>query len=357
MQGQLFTSDYLLRGITKSAAWDATTTVEYIAFRSAIGAALGGRTSSNSLVERQTETEIVEPILNALGFSGAWIAAANLSTKGREDVPDYLLFADAARKATALEAPDNQRPKLGIALVEAKRWQRELDRRDDAGGDTIKKLDFGAPSSQMLRYLSRADVASDRAIKWGMLTNGGTWRLYYQDARSRSEEFLELNIAAALGVVGVARDLLAPPDEEVLKLFYLLFSRNAFLPQAWDSQARTLHQIALNEARLYEEQVSESLGKRVFSEVFPQLANALVNSDLQKVKDRHGKLSREYLEEVREAALVLLYRLLFMLYAKDRRLLPVADPRYKPYSLSELRDAVAKARDQGDKLSSTAPRY
>jgi hypothetical protein len=357
MQGQLFTSDYLLRGIMKSAAWEATKTPEYAAFRVSLVSALGKRSADDSLVEAQTESEIVAPILNALGFTDAWLPQINLSKKGREDVPDYLLFADAPRKAEALKLPDDKRPKLGIALVEAKRWQRELDRRDDSGGDTTKKLDFGAPSSQMLRYLSRADVASDRAIKWGMLTNGGTWRLYYQDARSRSEEFLELNIAAALGVAGVERDLLAPPDEDVLKLFYLLFSRAAFLPQAWDTGLRTLHQIALNEARLYEEQVSESLGKRVFAEVFPQLANALVDSDLQKVKDRNGQLSREYLEEVREAALVLLYRLLFVLYAEDRRLLPVADVRYKPYSLSKLREEIADAIDKRVVHSSRAKNY
>ena len=39
-------------------------------------------------------------------------------------------------------------------------------------------------------------------------------------------------------------------------------------------------------------------------------------------------------------ALVLLYRLLFVLYAEDRRLLPVMDPRYAPYSLTDLRDQI-----------------
>ena len=28
---------------------------------------------------------------------------------------------------------------------------------------------------------------SDRAVKWGILTNGAVWRLYWQDARSRAE--------------------------------------------------------------------------------------------------------------------------------------------------------------------------
>lgn len=311
MQGQLFTTDYLLRAITQSGAWEVTSTESYAAFRKALDAAFENRRADSILIEAQTESEIVEPVLSALGFGDALLPQANLSTRGREDVPDYLLFADASKKALALEQREEARPKLGVALVEAKRWLRELDRRDDAAGDKQKKLDFGAPSSQMLRYLSRADVASDRAIKWGILTNGAVWRLYWQDARSRSEEFFELNLAAALRVSGVQSDVGAPDDEHVIKLFFLLFSRAAFLPQSWDTQARSLHQIALSEARQYEEKVSEGLGKRVFAEIFPLLANALVLSDVQKLTDRRGQFTRDYLDEVREAALVLLYRILF----------------------------------------------
>ena len=41
------------------------------------------------------------------------------------------------------------------------------------------------------------------------------------------------------------------------------------------------------------------------------------------------------LAEVREAALILLYRLLFILYAEDRDLLPVRDNRYDDYGLRD----------------------
>ena len=70
-----------------------------------------------------------------------------------------------------------------------------------------------------------------------------------------------------------------------LRLFYLFFQRQAFLPHAWDvtgggAAARTFHAYALNEARLYEEKVSQDLGARVFSDIFPQLADALARGDL-----------------------------------------------------------------------------
>ena len=54
---------------------------------------------------------------------------------------------------------------------------------------------------------------------------------------------------------------------------------------------------------------------------------------------------------------MLLYRLLFVLYAEDRALLPVRDARYQDYSLSALRDQIADKRDNGRGFSGTASNY
>ena len=64
------------------------------------------------------------------------------------------------------------------------------------------------------------------------------------------------------------------------------------------------------------------------------------------------------LSEVREAALILLYRLLFILYAEDRDLLPVRDERYDDYALREkVRGDVGRRKNRGDVFSETAARY
>ena len=64
------------------------------------------------------------------------------------------------------------------------------------------------------------------------------------------------------------------------------------------------------------------------------------------------------LGEVRDAALVFLYRLLFLLYAEDRGLLPVNDPRYDDYGLRKpVRDEVAARMGRGDTFSSVATNY
>ena len=56
--------------------------------------------------------------------------------------------------------------------------------------------------------------------------------------------------------------------------------------------------------------------------------------------------------------LTILYRLLFVLYAEDRGLLPVDDNRYDDYSLRRIRDTVASRLDAGDAFSDRrAPLY
>jgi hypothetical protein len=346
MQGQLFTQDFLTRGITETPPWQALTDASFGVFQQALQAIYTGFTGQSTNNEAQTEALVINKVLTALGWGDDTLPQVNSDAKGRESVPDCLLFASPDKKTNALaETKDDRRYRHGIAILEAKRWLRPLDR-----GDGKDLHDPDAPSSQMLRYLSRVDVASDRKVKWGMLTNGAVWRLYWQDARSRSEEFFEVDVAAALALPGIQ----AEPDDiepqHALKLFFMFFHRGAFLPQSWDTSAgleRTFHAYALNEARLYEEKVSQDLGARVFTEVFPQLADALARGDLHAQSHEVGygqfkrpQFTRDYLEEVRESALVLLYRLLFLFYAEDRNLLPVRDARYQPYSVRRLRERV-----------------
>ncbi|MCW5639081.1 MAG: Eco57I restriction-modification methylase domain-containing protein [Rubrivivax sp.] len=355
MQGQLFTQDFLLRGIDTTPPWQALDEAALDRFAAALQALFAGLHAGSAINEAQTEQLVIEPVLAQLGWGDDWLRQVNLSGKRREDVPDLLLFAGAQAKALALaEAKDDRRSRHGLAILEAKRWLRALDR-----GDPAEAQDPDAPSSQMLRYLSRVDVAADRAVKWGILTNGAVWRLYWQDARSRAEEFFEIDLAAALGVPGVQPALDDPEPRRALKLFFLFFNRAAFLSQGWDSANRSFHAYARGESRLYEERVSKDLGERVFAEVFPLLAQALARGDVQarKLGFGSGRLKRErltpdYLDELREATLMLLYRLLFLFYAEDRLLLPARDERYRPYSVRALRERVRDDLDAGKALSS-----
>jgi hypothetical protein len=66
----------------------------------------------------------------------------------------------------------------------------------------------------MLRYLRRVDDLTTGKLRWGILTNGARWRLYYQGVRSVSEHFFELDLAAALGIPGHDGGLFAPTEPE-----------------------------------------------------------------------------------------------------------------------------------------------
>lgn len=349
MHGQLFTSDFLSEGIRETAGWNAAE-LPFVAFRARIVEIFSTVSISSNLNEAQTEDDVIVPVLNALGWED-YTRQQTANRSGREDVPDFLLFpsAEAKRMAMAERKPD-RRYRHGKLIVEAKRWLRPLDR-----GDATDHLDPGTASSQMLRYLSRVEVASDRAIRWGVLTNGAVWRLYWQSARSRSEEFLEFDLAALAGVAGVNADLFAPVDADqvhYLRAFFLLFRREAFLPQPGDTQGRSFHAIALDAGRLWESKVSADLGERVFDDLFPHLAAAIAKHDPQAPHP----FTREYLDDVHRAALILLYRMLFVLYAEDRNLLPVADTRYDDYSLRWLRKDIARRTNSGDVFSTTASR-
>ena len=132
-----------------------------------------------------------------------------------------------------------------------------------------------------------------------------------------------------------------------LKLFAIFFRRNAFLPDPDSADSRTLHGRVLDEGRVYEERVAADLSELVFKQVFPKLARAIAEAAPDAP-----------LPEVRDAALILLYRLLFILYAEDRSLLPVRDARYDDYGLREkVREDVRQRKDRDDTFSATASRY
>ena len=350
MQGLLFSSDFLQEGIRHTAGW-LDNEHAFIEFRERLRTIFDGIDAATSLNEAQTEDDIILPIMAALGWSD-FLRQANASNAGRQDVPDFLFFEgpDYKREARSqTRAADRYRH--GKLIVEAKRWLRPLDR-----GDGSDPLDSGTPSNQMLRYLSRVEVASDGNVTWGILTNGATWRLYWQGARSRSEEFVQFDIAALAAVAGVNADMFGSTtsheDVHALRAFFMLFRRQGFLPQPGDADGRSFHAVVLQEGRLWETRVSNDLGKRVFDELFPQLAAAIVRNDPSKP----SPATIPYLQEVHRASLILLYRLLFVLYAEDRALLPVNDPRYDDYSLRWQRNDIAARRDRGDAFSASATR-
>ena len=339
-EGSLFAEDFLREAITELPDWGDLADEGLADIEAALGDLFDGFPTDRSPNESPTEDDLIWPVLARLGWTAS-LRQQNLSPRGRHDVPDGLLFADDAAKDRANRFDEEwRRYEHGLAVVESKRWLRPLDRRSGRRGEE------SAPSTQMLRYLRRVDDLTTGKLRWGILTNGARWRLYYAGARSVAEQFFELDLAAVLGIPGDDRDAIPADDRRHwLRVFWLVFRRDAFLPAPADE--RTFHERAIEEGRFYQERVAGSLSALVFENVFPDLVRALAAAEVEAP-----------LSEVRDAALVLLYRLLFVLYAEDRDLLPVRDNRYDDYSLRDrVRRDIGRRKDQDDVFSSTAARY
>ena len=337
----LFASDFLAGSIVELEEWQSLTDASLDAIENSVLEILNGFPTEQSPNESQTENDLIWPVLTRLGWTSS-LRQQNLTPKGLDDVPDGVLFADDTAKERANGfAQEWKRYEFGLAIVESKRWGLSLDGRAGLAAKT-------APSTQMLRYLRRVDDLTTGRLRWGILTNGVRWRLYYQGARSVSEEYCEIDLAAVLDLAGHNDGLFAldaVARRHWLKIFVLLFRREAFVPSAADS--RTFHLRALEKGRYYEQRVAADLSNLVFDYVFPELARAIA-----------AAAPDAPLPDVRDATLTLLYRLLFILYAEDRGLLPVDDERYDDYGLrGRVRNDIRRRKDLHDVFSATATRY
>ena len=266
--------------------------------------------------EAQIEDALIRPVLNALGWS--YLPQQSIPVSGK--TPDYMLFADdAARSAFTGEGDVSRHP---LAPAEAKAWDTNLDQR--AG--------VLSPSGQIQDYLKEFWQSTSGRVKWGILTNGETWRLYRATGPGPDGKFyqtqdtwLELKLSECISDTG----------KEPRRQFLLFFHRDAF--RIGDDGYCFLDR-ALAEAENYVQTVVETLTNAVFREVYPELIKAFYQAAPDADPDA-----------IQESALFLLYRLLFLMYGEDRRLLPVTHPAYDGISLRTLR------REIMDRLAANVP--
>jgi len=174
--------------------------------------------------------------------------------------------------------------------------------------------------------LAKADAEN---LNYVVVSTGSAIRLYPVRAgvgvgrRGRTETFVEIHL-----------DLIS---NEQAGYLWLLFSAEAL------RRGGTVEDILEKSAR-YAVELGTRLRERVYAEVVPQLAQAILEA-------RNLKLaSAEKLAETYQMALVLLFRLLFVAYAEDKELLP-----YKTNDLYKARSLKQKARELIEILNSKTP--
>jgi type I restriction-modification system DNA methylase subunit len=252
---------------------------------------------------------LYEPLLRELGFK--------LNLQGSTDIGLHLRLEDPTTGAL-----------LGICLPYP--WGRELDRKDE-------KHDTEAP--EVTPTFAVVDVLAKEKVPWVILTNGKMWRLYSQRAHSRATNYYEVDLDEVLGRQGFQQDI-----QDAFRYFWLLFRVQAFRPVArdWLGKRQSLSMLdrLLFGSEEYAKELGEKLKNRVFTEVFPVLSEGFIASMRQR---GDTDFDDDRLATVFQGTLTLLYRLLFLLYAESRALLPVHAREYREPSFQHLKEEIKEA--------------
>jgi hypothetical protein len=278
--------------------------------------------------EAQTEEDLVRPVLRALGHEGTFEVQPALETPEGTKRPDYVLYRDAASRDANRDRTLTDALLRGgaFAVGDAKFWERPLDA--SLKGRSRDNFSNKNPSYQISFYMRHAGT------EWGVLTNGRMWRLYHRDTAHKLDRFYEVDLPA----------LIEGGDAEAFLYFFAFFRRAAFEDGPLGVRA------LLVESADYARSIGDSLKVQVY-EALRHLAQGFLDHP------RNGLASdADTLREVYDNSLIVLYRLLFILYAESRSLLPVNEnASYRQtYGLYAIKHEVATGLDEGRVLLPTS---
>jgi hypothetical protein len=277
----LFADHFLRDRLKDDAAWRDNPSGMFAFVRDLLRAGLGGWQGQGKQAARD---KLYEPIFGRLGYQ----AVVNRPCKTDLTKPDYLLNDASGEPLTA-------------AFVYP--WDRWLDGPDIHDADTPEEN----PGACVVTALDEA------VADWIVVTNGRLWRLYSRHAHARATNYYEVDLAEALTASGDT------DPNEAFRYWWLFFRPDAYRPQG---EAGCWLDRIFRGSRDYAKRLGDRLKDRIFVTIFPHLAQGFL-------ADRTGRLGQKgnpndtERDDIFEATLTLLYRLLFLLYAESRDLLPV----------------------------------
>lgn len=298
----------------------------------------------SSTTYARTRQAWIDPLLRALGYEP--LEPARAADFNEEALPDgyYLyhpvaqvdatnpLLPDAVTTAEPGEhitPDDNERHAPTVVLLSLLNWGADFDRPFASArrrGDMPHKL--------MERLLAAGPA------QWGLLCNGRQLRLLKRNVVAGRQQYFEVDLET-LFENGSDRDF---------DTFWTLFRAQAFQP---DEKGRCLLDIVDEGSRKHAEGVSSTLKSSVFR-ALDMLMGTLVNrarelvntsvdgaDEVMRYEREQATAALDNLPLLYQQSLVLLYRLLFVLYAESRALLPTDNAVYRDsYSLEPLRDEI-----------------
>ncbi|SHG77724.1 Eco57I restriction-modification methylase domain-containing protein [Halobaculum gomorrense] len=325
----LFSGYYLDERVADRDAWDCDEEAE-----AAFQALQTLWEDEKSLVGGYNESTLlsqwIDKVLRGLGHDTVEETPLP-ETNGRID---RVLFDSPETRREAMEMQQDGMYNATFArassLLEAKQWDADFDEEFGV------QRQYRDASHQVKYYLER----TPDQLRWGILTNGRKWRLYgtkdYQ-----TETYYEVDLP----------ELLESGSLEQFKYFYVFFrpeafheiSGTSFLDEVW------------NESETAAQELGEDLQDNVFT-ALRILGEGFVESNDLGINPKTGSDREEALEELKEQSLVLLYRLMFVLYAESRGLISPNDPGKRQeydenFSLDVLRqEIVTQVEDEGKRF-------
>ena len=206
--------------------------------------------------EAQTEDALIRPVLDLLG----WNYLPQEPIPGGSKVPDYTLFVSKEDQAAFTGTGDVS--VYPLAPAEAKAWRTNLDQGSGRQ----------SPNGQIQEYMKEYWQVTKGRVRWGILTDGETWRLYRAvgpgpDGKfyQTQDSWFEINLSDCVGDGG----------QEQRRQLRLFFHRDSF---RIGSDGYCFLDRALSEAANYVQTVVETLTNAVFEDVYPQLLSAFFHA-------------------------------------------------------------------------------
>ena len=164
-------------------------------------------------------------------------------------------------------------------------------------------------------------------LHWGILTNGLLWRIYYVKEKAPFETYFQVDLG----------ETLRTRDSREIALFLNFFGNSAFL-------LNETGRCRLDDYRHESDEATREIEKHLESKI-----ESILGKICMGFIESEGKKS--YTEEEKRTifnnSIYLLYRILFVLYAEARSLLPLQDPEYYKRSIENLMNIAKENHFKG----------
>lgn len=269
-------------------------------------------------------------LLEALGFSSDVLRRLSMGVDtARHDTAPISHGAFLTQPATLFDESGEKRVETPLVFVDCHGFGADLDRGRYPTGNGITE----EPIARAIEF-----ALDHNETRWAIVLAGSELRLYRKGG-SVARQYLQVNFPA----------LFDADRADEWTAFWGLLRYWAFVP---GDDGKCLLDRVLEESQRHASRIADDLRENVVIAV-EAIIQGIIDDPSNKSLISNLKSQNDGLKQLFEETLYFLYRLLFILYAESRDLLPVGESLvYRDtYSLEHLRDLAERPlhRDEGDR--------